>query len=306
MSSHSGTYIFNNETVQVTDLPGAYSIYPSSEDEAVFSQFLLSNREDYSGIIYILEAISIKRGLLLFQQIQDLGIPVVLVVNQIDQAEKRGVKININLLEEKLGVKVLATNAKENEGIDNIKEAVYQNLFSVLKENAFKIPSEQSGLIHKLSLQIQENNHYKVWTLLASEEYLGEVKSIKQKLDSKDTKCVIPKRLQVKETIRRYQTIEPIVAEVISRTPQTTESFTEKLDKLLVHKVFGYLIFGVLLMIIFQSVFFLADYPMTWIDEAFAWLAEKSAEVLPEGPINSLVSSGIIPGLGGIIILHHR
>ncbi|AGC39614.1 ferrous iron transport protein B [Riemerella anatipestifer] len=302
VSSHSGTYIFNNETVQVTDLPGAYSIYPSSEDEAVFSQFLLSNREDYSGIIYILEAISIKRGLLLFQQIQDLGIPVVLVVNQIDQAEKRGVKININLLEEKLGVKVLATNAKENEGIDNIKEAVYQNLFSVLKENAFKIPSEQSGLIHKLSLQIQENNHYKVWTLLASEEYLGEVKSIKQKLDSKDTKCVIPKRLQVKETIRRYQTIEPIVAEVISRTPQTTESFTEKLDKLLVHKVFGYLIFGVLLMIIFQSVFFLADYPMTWIDEAFAWLAEKSAEVLPEGPINSLVSSGIIPGLGGIII----
>ncbi|MEE3725973.1 ferrous iron transport protein B [Riemerella anatipestifer] len=302
VSSHSGTYIFNNETVQVTDLPGAYSIYPSSEDEAVFSQFLLSNREDYSGIIYILEAISIKRGLLLFQQIQDLGIPVVLVVNQIDQAEKRGVKININLLEEKLGVKVLATNAKENEGIDNIKEAVYQNLFSVLKENAFKIPSEQSGLIHKLSLQIQENNYYKVWTLLASEEYLGEVKSIKQKLDSKDTKCVIPKRLQVKETIRRYQTIEPIVAEVISRTPQTTESFTEKLDKLLVHKVFGYLIFGVLLMIIFQSVFFLADYPMTWIDEAFAWLAEKSAEVLPEGPINSLVSSGIIPGLGGIII----
>jgi ferrous iron transport protein B len=99
-------------------LPGSYSIYPSSEDEAIFSKFLIDEQQNYAGVIYILEALSLKRGLLLFQQIQDLGIPMILVVNQIDQAERRGITINIEKLSESLGIKVFETNAKEQIGIE--------------------------------------------------------------------------------------------------------------------------------------------------------------------------------------------
>ena len=89
VASHSGDYDYLDENVEVVDLPGSYSIYPSSEDEAILSKFLIEEQKKYSGVVYILEALSIKRGLLLFQQIQDLGIPILLVVNQIDQAERR-------------------------------------------------------------------------------------------------------------------------------------------------------------------------------------------------------------------------
>ena len=89
VASHSGDYDYQGENIEIIDLPGSYSIYPSSEDEAILSKFLIKEQDQYSGVVYILEALSIKRGLLLFQQIQDLGIPTLLVVNQIDQAERR-------------------------------------------------------------------------------------------------------------------------------------------------------------------------------------------------------------------------
>ena len=130
VASHSGNYEYKGEEVEVIDLPGSYSVYPTSEDEAIFSKFLVEEQQNYSGVVYLLEALSIKRGLLLFQQIQDLGIPILLVVNQIDQAERRGVSINLEELSKELNVKVLKTNAKQNLGIDELREAIFKNNFT--------------------------------------------------------------------------------------------------------------------------------------------------------------------------------
>ncbi|WP_312344067.1 ferrous iron transport protein B [Chryseobacterium binzhouense] len=282
VSSHSGRYTYKNEEVEIIDLPGSYSIYPSSEDEAIFSQFLIDNQKEYSGVIYILEALSIKRGLLLFQQIQDLGIPMILVLNQIDQAERRGIHIDADKLSEKLHIKIIKTNAKEQLGIEAIKEAVLNNDFALTNNSVFKIPSEHQ---EKLS-----GNTYQDWLKITLAKSTEQEKSLN------------PKRLQVQETVRRYQNIDGILSEVISKKAQFKELLTEKLDKILVHPVLGYFFFLLVLLIIFQSVFFIAEYPMNWIDALFAWLSETSAAYLPEGPVNSLVSKGIIPGLGGIII----
>ena len=142
VASHSGFYTYKNEEVEVVDLPGSYSIYPSSEDEAIFSKFVMENQKDYAGVIYILEALSLKRGLLLFQQIQDLGIPMILVVNQIDQSERRGISIDIDKFSKTLGIKIIRTNAKEQIGIEELKEAVFQNNFVKISTQSFEIPSE--------------------------------------------------------------------------------------------------------------------------------------------------------------------
>lgn len=282
VSSHSGEYIYNGKPFTVTDLPGAYSIYPSSKDEAVFSDYLLKEKGKYVGVVYILEALSVKRGLLLFKQIQDLGIPMLLVINQIDEAEKRGITIDIDHLAKDLGVKVLKMSAKENRGIEELKFSIFNGEFQSLENSSFIIPSEQKNKL--------QNTDYPSWVQLLSDEGLAKEKGI------------TPKRLQVQETVRRYQQIDGIIQGAISQKKQPQQLLTEKLDRLLVHPFWGYMIFGVLLLLIFNCVFFLAEYPMAWIEESFTALGEWVATHLPEGPLNSLLVDGIIAGLSGIVV----
>ena len=302
VASHQGTYIHQGEEVEIVDLPGSYSIYPTSEDEAIFTKYLIEEQEKYSGVIYIADALNLKRSLLLFQQIKDLGIPVLVVLNQMDLAEKRGLHIDSKKLETLIGNRILKTNAKANIGIEEIRNAIKNNEFSVSDKAFFDIPSENLGLVFKISRQINEKNFYKVWTLIAADTYLGKLESVKTQLNQEDRKCMVPKRLQVQETIRRYQQIDGYMSQIISKKPQFKELLTEKLDKVLVHPILGYLVFALILLMIFQSVFFIAEYPMNWIDGSFAWLSQFTKTHLPEGPINSLLSDGIIPGIGGIVI----
>ena len=302
VASHQGTYIHQGEEVEIVDLPGSYSIYPTSEDEAIFTKYLIEEQEKYSGVIYIADALNLKRSLLLFQQIKDLGIPVLVVLNQMDLAEKRGLLIDSKKLETLIGNRILKTNAKANIGIEEIRNAIKNNEFSVSDKAFFDIPSENLGLVFKISRQINETNFYKVWTLIAADTYLGKLESVKTQLNQEDRKCMVPKRLQVQETIRRYQQIDGYMSQIISKKPQFKELLTEKLDKVLVHPILGYLVFALILLTIFQSVFFIAEYPMNWIDGSFAWLSQFTKTHLPEGPINSLLSDGIIPGIGGIVI----
>ena len=302
VASHQGTYIHQGEEVEIVDLPGSYSIYPTSEDEAIFTKYLIEEQEKYSGVIYIADALNLKRSLLLFQQIKDLGIPVLVVLNQMDLAEKRGLLIDSKKLETLIGNRILETNAKANIGIEEIRNAIRNNEFSVSDKAFFDIPSENLGLVFKISRQINETNFYKVWTLIAADTYLGKLESVKTQLNHEDRKCMVPKRLQVQETIRRYQQIDGYMSQIISKKPQFKELLTEKLDKVLVHPILGYLVFALILLMIFQNVFFIAEYPMNWIDGSFAWLSQFTKTHLPEGPINSLLSDGIIPGIGGIVI----
>ncbi len=302
VASHQGTYIHQGEEVEIVDLPGSYSIYPTSEDEAIFTKYLIEEQEKYSGVIYIADALNLKRSLLLFQQIKDLGIPVLVVLNQMDLAEKRGLHIDSKKLEILIGNRILETNAKANIGIEEIRNAIRNNEFSVSDKAFFDIPSENLGLVFKISRQINETNFYKVWTLIAADTYLGKLESVKTQLNHEDRKCMVPKRLQVQETIRRYQQIDGYMSQIISKKPQFKELLTEKLDKVLVHPILGYLVFALILLMIFQSVFLIAEYPMNWIDGSFAWLSQFTKTHLPEGPINSLLSDGIIPGIGGIVI----
>ena len=302
VASHQGTYIHQGEEVEIVDLPGSYSIYPTSEDEAIFTKYLIEEQEKYSGVIYIADALNLKRSLLLFQQIKDLGIPVLVVLNQMDLAEKRGLLIDSKKLEALIGNRILKTNAKANIGIEEIRNAIRNNEFSVSDKAFFDIPSENLGLVFKISRQINETNFYKVWTLIAADTYLGKLESVKTQLNQEDRKCMVPKRLQVQETIRRYQQIDGYMSQIISKKPQFKELLTEKLDKVLVHPILGYLVFAIILLTIFQSVFFIAEYPMNWIDGSFAWLSQFTKTHLPDGPINSLLSDGIIPGIGGIVI----
>lgn len=207
---------------------------------------------------------------------------MLLVINQIDEAEKRGITIDIDHLAKDLGVKVLKMSAKENKGIEELKSSIFNDEFQSLQNSSFIIPSEQKNKL--------QNTDYPSWVQLLSDEGLAKEKGI------------TPKRLQVQETVRRYQQIDGIIQGAISQKKQPQQLLTEKLDRLLVHPFWGYVIFGVLLLLIFNCVFFLAEYPMAWIEESFTALGEWVATHLPEGPLNSLLVDGIIAGLSGIVV----
>ena len=288
VSKMSGRYEFLNDKIEIVDLPGAYSLYPNSEDEVIFAQSIVSNSNDYQGIIYIVDALNVKRGLLLFQQIQDLGIPVFLVINQEDEAEKRGVSIDVAQLENVLETKIILTNAKEKKGIDAIKLAVKNNLFSVKQKPSFEVPFDQKQNVAAAMQSGNYHNDYHAWFALTSGE--------------KSFHATSPAKLQAQETIRRYQNIDGIIASTIHKKPGIKELLTERLDKILVHPFWGYVVFALVLLLIFQLVYFIASYPMDWIDLAFSQISEYAHNLLPEGPINSLIADGIIPGIGGIVI----
>ena len=260
VASHSGNYEYKGDNVEVIDLPGSYSVYPTSEDEAIFSKFLIEEQQNYAGVVYVLEALSIKRGLLLFQQIQDLGIPVLLIVNQIDQAERRGISINLEELSKELGVKVLQTNAKENLGIDELREAIFNHDFIISDQISFEIPFEQKNLVFKVLEETKEKNQYKIWTLLSSDTYRGNLKSVKEQMNDDEVKCLVPKRLQTQATIRRYQTIDKIIAKVFSKKTQFKELLTEKLDQISVRQFWRNVVFAAILLFIFLTVFLIASY----------------------------------------------
>lgn len=301
VASLLGVYSYKGKNIEIIDLPGSYSIYPSSEDEAVFARYLIEENKKYNGVIYLIESLNLKRGLLLFKQIQDLGIPLVLVINQIDEAQKKGITIDLKKIEEKLGVRVIGTNAKSGEGIDELREIIHQNDFRKKENTDFVIPIEHKKIVQQLADKTNEINPYKAWCLLASGEYLsGDNESVK--LNNQEKKQLVPKRLQTQETIRRYQEIDKMMTKVYHESPSFKMKITEKIDRILVHPILGYFIFAFVLLIIFQLVFTLAAFPMDWIDAGFAYLAEKSAEILPGGPLNSLISTGVIPGIGGIVI----
>lgn len=284
VSSSLGEYIFDNQKVEVIDLPGSYSIYPSSEDEAVFRNTLLEKNND--GVVYVLDALNIKRGLLLLQQIQDLGVPTLLVINQIDEAKKKGVEIDYNELEQRLGLKIIRTNAKNSYGIETLKEEIKRNIFSVKKEKYFEIPVEHKDILRDTT--------YQYWVEYASDKANGDV----------------AKRMQVKESVRRYQSIAQILFGIITQKKGTKELLTEKLDRILVHKFWGYVIFTLVLLFVFQAVFFFAEYPMGWIetlisgDEESGFLGIKGwiGTFFPEGPLKSLITDGIISGISGIVV----
>ncbi|MBV8327135.1 ferrous iron transport protein B [Chryseobacterium sp.] len=301
VASHSGNYVYNNEEVEVIDLPGSYSVYPSSEDEAIFSKYLIDEQENYAGVVYILEALSLKRGLLLFQQIQDLGVPMILIVNQIDQAERRGISIDIQKFSEALGITIIQTNAKEQIGIDEVREAVFHNKFVKADHISFETPNEHRDFIQKLAAHKGFDNEYKAWMSLSLGTDLGKIEPLVDQINESESKSLVPKRLQVQETVRRYQKVDKILENVIAKKPQFKELLTEKLDRVLVHKFWGYIVFMVILLIIFQSVYFIAEFPKGWIEDLFTWMSAATAEHLPEGPVNSLVSKGIIPGIGSIV-----
>ncbi|HNP31815.1 MAG TPA: ferrous iron transport protein B [Flavobacterium sp.] len=292
----------NNIKANILDLPGTYSLNASSIDENVVIELMLNKNDklfpDVAVVISDVE--NLKRNLLLFTQIKDLEIPTILVINMTDRMKRKGISLDIPYLEKELKTKIVLVSTRKGIGIDELKNQIvdYKSLSTEPCLNASSIDKEY---FDKLRHAFPNQLLYKLWLVITQDVNFLNLE--RQEINSSFTKSHSElKRMQQKETIKRYQFINDTLKIGQTIDSKNATDLRSKLDRILTHKVFGYLIFFGILLLIFQSIFDWSSYPMDFIDATFADLANYSKVHLPPGEFTNLISEGIIPGIGGIVI----
>ncbi|MCX6173067.1 MAG: ferrous iron transport protein B [Flavobacterium sp.] len=292
----------NSIKANILDLPGTYSLNASSIDENLVIELLLNKNDklfpDVAVVISDVE--NLKRNLLLFTQIKDLEIPTILVINMADRMEPKGISLNITHLEEQLKTKIVLVSTRKGYGIEDLKNLIV-NYKSLPTEPCLNASSIDEEYFNKLRKTFPNQLLYKLWLVITQDVNFLNLE--RNEIRSSFTKSHSDlKRLQQKETIKRYQFINDTlkIGQAIDST--NAKDLRSKLDKVLTHKIFGYAIFFGILLLIFQSIFDWSSYPMDFIDTTFADLANYTKKHLPSGEFTNLISEGIIPGIGGIVI----
>lgn len=276
VDKHYGNYNHANTAVTVTDLPGTYSLFPKSIDEEVACKALLSETEKQDVVVIVLDASNLKRHLLLATQILDLKMPTVVALNMIDEAEKSNITIYTAELEKLLGVKVIPVNSRSKKGIEELKQAILQ--------------ATPSGTVFYNFTKQKE-------LLPAFHSYRGIISSFLS-----HTAGDVVGEFELADNIHRFTSINYMVAKSVKQPEHLDKSLTQKLDHFFTHKVFGFLFFLLILFVIFQFIFFLAEYPMSWIENGFLYLMNLTSETLPDGKFNDLLVNGVLAGISGIAV----
>jgi ferrous iron transport protein B len=286
----------------ILDLPGTYSLNASSIDENVVIELLLNKKDKLfpDVAIVVTDVENLKRNLLLFTQIKDLEIPTILVINMADRMKFKGISIDIPYLEEHFKTKIALISTRKGYGIEKLKELIinYKSLSIVPCLNASTIDSDYFETLQKT---FPTQLLYKLWLVITQDvNFLNLERNEIQNAYTKSHSDL--KRLQQKETIKRYQFINDILKIGHNIDSSIAKDFRSKLDRVLTHKIWGYCIFFGILFFIFQSIFEWSKVPMEFIDSTFADFSLYASASLPAGVLTNLISQGIIPGIGGILI----
>jgi len=292
----------------ILDLPGTYSLNTTSLDESIVVETLLNrNSKDFPDVAVVVSDIeNLKRNLLVFTQIKDLEIPTILVINMADRMERKAISLDIDLMQQELNTTVVLVSARKNLGIQELKDAIanYKQLTSEPCVNASVIDTEYFDNLKKT---YPNQSVYKLWLVITQDVNFGKLDRNRDIEDLKKHKFDIKseadlKKMQHKETVVRYQFINGLLKKVLTVDTANAKDIRTRLDRVLLHKVWGYLIFFVILLVIFQAIYDWSTYPMDWIDGAFASMSSWANNTFPAGPLTDLLAEGIIPGLGGIVI----
>ena len=294
-----------NIKAHILDLPGTYSLNASSLDENVVIELLLNKKDkDFPDVAVVVADIeNLKRNLLLFTQIKDLGIPTILAINMADRMNRKGISIDVKQLEVILETKIVLISSRKNTGFEALKTIIanYQNLSLKPCLNSSKIAPEYFDRIQKT---FPNQDLYKLWLVITQDVNFGKLERNDFKgIKTLQTESVSSlKRLQQKETIVRYQFINDTLKKTLLVDVKNAKDLRSRFDRILTHKIWGYVIFFSILLLIFQAIFDWSTYPMDMIDNTFSFLSEWLKINLPPGDFSNLISEGIIPGLGGIVI----
>lgn len=292
---------------EIIDLPGTYSIYPKSQDESIVFSVLADRSNPHSPdlVVVILDASNLKRNLLLYLQVADLKIPVVVALNMMDLAKKADINIDVDLFAKKLGVPVVPISARKVDGITPLKEAISFANKIALQEDSIDVASIAPQLVESIGRELNIDNPYLALQLAHQHETLTFLTPAQSERVEELEKVFSfnSQKAQGAETIARYSFINDLLYDTVKK-PVTAhdETVSNKIDKVLTHKIFGFIIFFAVLMFMFQAIFSWSAFPMALIADGFVWIQDSLHHILPTGPLTSLLVDGVIAGLSGVMV----
>lgn len=301
----AGYFSIDNQRIRIVDLPGTYSLYPKSEDEAVTFRALCEpqNADLPDVVLFIADATNLKRNLLLFTQVADLGYPMVLALNMIDLAERKNLEFDYPLLQSRLGVEVIPMNARKMKGVAETRNALLQ------AKRSSTAPFFDLGLFNKALVDESKKflgltNTYNTVLWWHNQMQLfteGEKLSRFREILIKHNFC--EKKEQVDEIVARYRLIDAILKETSNQKVSSQRiSLSNRVDRVITHKYFGLLFFLLILFIIFQSIFSLSSYPMDWMETLMSAFSHWVGNMMPAGALNDLLVNGVLAGLSGVLV----
>lgn len=293
---------------QIVDLPGTYSLYPKSRDESIVFSVLAdkSNPLRPDLVVVILDASNLKRNLLLYTQVADLKIPVVIALNMMDLAKKGGITIDVDGMAQRLGIPVVPISARRQEGIDKLKEAIAFASKIALQEDTIDVEALAPQLIGQISKEIRvDHNPYYALQLAHQHETINFITPAESaRIEELEHEFGFhSQKAQASETIARYNFINDLLYDTVhQKVTAQEETLSNRIDKVLTHKIFGFIIFFGILLFMFQSIFAWSVYPMKLIADFFVWAQSSLHHILPSGPLTSLVVDGVMGGLSGVMV----
>ncbi len=293
----------------IIDLPGTYSLYPKRSDEWVAYKVLLNQDKDIKPdmVVLVADASNLKRNLLFCSQIIDLNIPVVVALTMMDLAKRKGTQIDIPGLERELGVPIVPINPRKNKGLEQLKKVIEQSA-----ENLYQQPARDFIDNHALAANAIEEvkKHYPAISsytaihYLINHEHFSLDRGMQETIEQIETDHKFnPTKTQAEEIVQRYGHIKHVMQQtVVEADPLQKAMFNERLDDILLHRRWGYIILMVVLFLLFQSVFWVAKYPMDGIEWIFGALGGLLSNNLPVTWWSDLLINGVVAGLSGILI----
>ena len=293
--------------VELLDMPGLYSMYPSGAEERLVVDSLMgiAPGKQPDIIVYTVDASNLEAQLLLYTQLIDLGYPVLLVINMIDELEKENLAIDIEELRKRFGTPVMSISGRTGENIDELQDAIGELIRTRdhASEPFYRLPSDQVDNVRYVFFDSQVDNHYGRLLQLHHQDRQGTLSKEQiirlDELTKRESFQSLP--AQVDETMERAERIKRMISFAIVRGPGRRFD-SNWFDRFLTHKYVGPVIFVLLMLFVFQAIFAWATYPMDWIEGGMAWLSGQVSGWLPDNWFSSLITDGLIPGLSGVLV----
>lgn len=307
----------DGSSATLLDLPGTYSLNANSPDEMVATDVLLGRRADTPPpdlVICVVDASNLERNLYFVTQIIDCHLPAIVALNMMDIAERDQITIDTRRLSDLLGIRVIPMIASRGVGVSELRAAAAEHNGVSKRSRQWTLPGPVQAEYDELREMLQREckisealAFHEAATLLTSPGALVEhedrfapgiiahVRKDHQKLDFLGYDC---QSLFIES---RYDWINRICAEAVSRKHHDTLSFTDKLDRILTHKVWGLLVFLAVMSVIFHTIFSWANIPMELIGSLFDWIGTKVVAVVPPGDLQNLIVQGALAGVGAVV-----
>lgn len=305
----TGFLVRGDQRLELIDFPGTYSLYPNSSDEKIVVESItqVSAAQYPEALVYVASAMELEKHFLLATQLKELGLPMLFCISMLDISEKKGIRYDVSKLSAYLECEVMLVSSLTGENIELLEDKLlklidegrppkwkygyqFTDEESLMSARTGELTDIKSDYINLLLA------HHVAWIGHLDEDMKKRILQLREKVHFNSTK------MQIRETLYRFDDFVPVIQGAVTYSGKRKQSLTERLDEIVTHRLWGPVIFFLIMMLVFQAIFSWSEWPMSLIESSFAFAEGFVHRNLPPGWFNDLLSNGVIAGLGGIMV----